>query len=92
MQTSFLLDSENLIPKDGSVILFHDYMKCNYQDLRQEIKWKHESIKLFGRQVLQPRLTAWYGDEGTEYLYSGLINVPLPWTDTLLEIKKRVFR
>ncbi|MCU0536834.1 MAG: alpha-ketoglutarate-dependent dioxygenase AlkB, partial [Hydrococcus sp. Prado102] len=31
--------------------------------LYQNIAWKHESIKLFGKYVLQPRLTAYYGEK-----------------------------
>ena len=37
-----------------------------------------------------PRLTAWYGDEGTHYVYSGIENLPLPWTASLLEVKRAV--
>jgi alkylated DNA repair dioxygenase AlkB len=37
-----------------------------------------------------PRLTAWYGDAGKSYSYSGLTVHPEPWTATLLQIKGRV--
>ena len=37
-----------------------------------------------------PRLTAWYGDEGTGYIYSGIRNVPLPWTPALIEVKRAI--
>ena len=39
---------------------------------------------------LQPRLTASYGDEGITYRYSGTENKALPWTATLLEIKRKI--
>ena len=39
---------------------------------------------------MQPRLTASYGDEGVTYRYSGTVNVALPWTPTLLEIKEKI--
>lgn len=38
--------------------------------LQQELEWEQRSIKIFGREVPQPRLTAWYGD--IDYTYSGL--------------------
>ena len=42
----------------------------------------------FGRrEVLQSRLTAGYGDEGKTYVYSGIRNHPLPWTQSLLTLK-----
>src|SRR4051812_26684577 len=37
-----------------------------------------------------PRLTAWYGDEGKGYTYSGITVNPDPWTPTLLGIKKEI--
>jgi alkylated DNA repair dioxygenase AlkB len=55
-----------------------------------EIAWRQESIVVWGRLYSQPRLIAWYGDRDTSYAYSGITLEPLPWTDLLLEIKKRV--
>ncbi|NIV49574.1 MAG: alpha-ketoglutarate-dependent dioxygenase AlkB, partial [Gammaproteobacteria bacterium] len=31
--------------------------------LRRELAWRQQEITLFGRRVMQPRLTAWYGEE-----------------------------
>ena len=53
------------------------------------IDWRQESIFIYGRKVLTPRLTAWYGDPGAVYKYSGVAFDPLPWTDELLVIKSR---
>lgn len=55
--------------------------------LRQEIEWKQEKIRIFGKSFLTPRLTAWIGDEGKVYCYSGLRLHPGPWTATLLELR-----
>lgn len=41
-----------------------------------------------GRQVLQPRLTAWYGDAA--YTYSGVTLEPLPWTPLLAMLRDRL--
>src|SRR5262245_31209447 len=35
----------------------------------------------------QPRLTAYYGDEGVTYRYSRAIHQPVPWTAALLAVK-----
>lgn len=56
--------------------------------LSQNIFWKHEPIILFGKKVLQPRLTAYYGEK--PYIYSGITMQPLPWIEPLLEIKYRI--
>ncbi|PIQ22289.1 MAG: alpha-ketoglutarate-dependent dioxygenase AlkB [Cytophagales bacterium CG18_big_fil_WC_8_21_14_2_50_42_9] len=45
---------------------------------------------MFGKQIWLPRLTAWYGDPGKTYQYSGIQNEPLPWIPALLEIKQAV--
>ena len=45
---------------------------------------------MFGKKVMQPRLTALYGDEGISYSYSGITMEPIPWSKTLLEIKGKV--
>lgn len=43
---------------------------------------------IFGH--MQPRLIASYGNEGITYRYSGTLNVALPWTPTLLAIKRKI--
>ncbi|CAN5918942.1 alpha-ketoglutarate-dependent dioxygenase AlkB [soil metagenome] len=60
------------------------------QGLVQDTPWRQDKIRLFGKEIDQPRLTAWYGDPGKSYTYSGLRLEPLPWTPLLLEIKSRV--
>ena len=58
--------------------------------LQEEIPWKQEHIKLFGKTHPTPRLTAWHGDTHCVYKYSGVVNQPFPWTPSLLIIKTRI--
>lgn len=58
--------------------------------LLHEILWQQETIVLWGKAHLQPRLSAWYGDAGSSYAYSGVQLNPHPWTDTLLCIKQDI--
>jgi alkylated DNA repair dioxygenase AlkB len=58
--------------------------------LLEQPKWQQREMTFYGRKVVQPRLTAWYGDAGRTYLYSGIKNTPLPWTDVLRELRRRV--
>ncbi len=53
-----------------------------------ETDWRSESITLWGKQFLQPRLTAWQGD--ASYTYSGLTLDALPFSPLLAEIKQAV--
>lgn len=55
-----------------------------------EIKWNQESMNMYGKQVLFPRLTAWYGDNDKPYSFSGITLQPHPWSKELLEIKKDI--
>jgi alkylated DNA repair dioxygenase AlkB len=57
------------------------------QRLIAETSWRAEEVVMWGRRVPQPRLTAWYGDPGNSYAYSGIQLDPLPWTPLLRDIK-----
>ena len=54
------------------------------------IKWQQDHLKLYGKMIPLPRLTAWYGDPGKSYEYSGIKADPQPWNEGLLRIKERV--
>jgi alkylated DNA repair dioxygenase AlkB len=60
------------------------------KQLIEEVPWRAENIVVWGKSYRQPRLTAWYGDKGTNYTYSGIHMDPLPWTRTLIDIKNRI--
>ena len=58
--------------------------------LIEETSWSEETIQLYGKQYLQPRLTAWYGAPEARYRYSGKTYEPLPFTPLLLQLKQVV--
>src|SRR5215471_4086065 len=60
-----------------------------FEQLKAQIIWRQEVMRFGRREVLQPRLTAWYGDDGKTYVYSGIRNQPPPWTALLLSLKAR---
>lgn len=55
--------------------------------LMRETAWQQEKITVWNKQHWQPRLTCWYGDARSRYVYSGIALVPNEWTPTLLRIK-----
>ncbi|WP_338039759.1 alpha-ketoglutarate-dependent dioxygenase AlkB [Luteibacter yeojuensis] len=59
-------------------------------DLRDGLPWEVHRIRMFGRLVDSPRLSAWIGDEDAAYRYSGTRFVPHPWTTVLLALRDRV--
>lgn len=61
-----------------------------FAQLREEIEWEQGEIRMFGKWVKEPRLSAWYGDPGASYTYSGKKQEPLPWIDPLLNLKQAI--
>lgn len=61
-----------------------------FDKLVDEIKWRNGQIKLFGKLVGEPRQTAFYGDKGLSYTYSGKIQQAEGWTESLLAIKEKL--
>jgi len=79
--------------RDGEYLFvpeFFDKSKSDYyfNFLLNNIQWKQEERRMYGKTVKFPRLTAWYGDQ--PYTYSGITHAVREWTDILLEIKREV--
>lgn len=53
-----------------------------------ETPWRSDTIVVYGKRYLQPRLTAWYGE--ASYTYSGLTLEPLPLTPLLEALRRAV--
>ena len=56
----------------------------------ETVPWEQTSQLMYGKRVITPRLTAWYGDPNTDYSVSGAGSPTLPWTPELIEIKTKV--
>ncbi|MES2130056.1 MAG: alpha-ketoglutarate-dependent dioxygenase AlkB [Pseudomonadota bacterium] len=84
----------NTLPLEEGALGFLDQLALpwpNAQVLRELIDgtdWRAEHITVYGKQYLQPRLTAWHGE--ARYAYSGLSLDPLPWTPLLAAIRDAV--
>ncbi len=57
-----------------------------FECLLENVSWQQEVIRLFDRQLQCPRLSAWYGDPGTVYQYSGIVRNPAPWPQYLSKL------
>ena len=80
---------------DADISYFHDFIPHDesiqyLETLLAEVAWQQNEIKMFGKVYNEPRLTAWYGDQGLTYKYSGIQLKPTPWTDHLDELKSKV--
>lgn len=86
---------QNLLPHSGQLLYYQQLFtpaesQAFLEDLKTTIHWKQEPIKMFGKSVMQPRLTSLYGNYGMSYGYSGIRMPATIWTNTLLHIKDRV--
>ncbi|MBA5760997.1 alpha-ketoglutarate-dependent dioxygenase AlkB [Vibrio sp. 404] len=58
-----------------------------YHFMYNKMPWRQESIVLFGRDVLQPRLQAWFSEHA--YQYSGLLLQPNPMPQPISALKTK---
>lgn len=58
--------------------------------LTEQTNWRQERIRLYGKSIPLPRLTAWHADAGLTYTYSGITVTPDPWSPTLLAVRSAV--
>lgn len=85
-----------ILPLPDAVFEFYPNFFLNeeadilFEKLRLETPWQHDEITIFGKKILQPRLTCLFGNEGKPYSYSGLTMQPQPWNSTIMHIKNEV--
>jgi alkylated DNA repair dioxygenase AlkB len=81
--------------QDGEILFMRNFFtptesKNYFELLQNNINWKQEEVKFYGKTFPVPRKTAWYGYEGFNYSYSGITCFPEIWNKELLEIKKEI--
>ena len=77
---------------DGELRYFPDWLTQTQADelftaLKEQLAWRQDRIKLYGKWVPIPRMQAWYGDKEAAYCYSGVEMEPLPWLKPLWQMK-----
>lgn len=80
-------DGELYFVQHLALPLTHDEILAH---LIADTPWRAESIQVWGKLHLQPRLSAWYGDPDARYSYSGIALEPQPWTPLLQTLRQRV--
>jgi alkylated DNA repair dioxygenase AlkB len=58
--------------------------------LLDEVPFAQRPIIVFGREVMQPRLSAWIGDPEAVYRYSNVVHEPLPFGPTLSRLRAEI--
>ncbi|MGV6832768.1 MAG: alpha-ketoglutarate-dependent dioxygenase AlkB family protein [bacterium] len=61
-----------------------------YDLLLNEIAWRQDNIKVFGKVYKQPRLTALYANNQKPYSYSNITMYPEQFNETLTKLKTKI--
>lgn len=70
-----------LDPDEASVLLTR---------LLDDVDWRSERLRLYGREVDVPRLVAWFGDPGVNYRYSAADHPCTGWLPDLDRLRQRL--
>ena len=86
---------ESQLPLGGTIALHPRWLDraeadALFEALQSEVPWSQGTMTLFGREIREPRLTAWFGD--ADYTYSGRTVRAAPWTAILASLRDRVAR
>ena len=76
---------------DAELFYQPDFIPANeaqylFETLKQTLPWEQIPIRMYGREVLQPRLQAWFGEP---YCYTGLQLQSAPIPEILQQIQTR---
>jgi len=82
---------------DSDLIYYSNFLDKDLADtyfnsLLNKLKWEQYSIKLFGKIIPQPRLTALYALNSEPYSYSGLTLNPLEFTKELKSLYSEIVK
>lgn len=87
--------TESILIKDAELEYWPEFLSdkeaADYlSKLLKITDWQTETIRIAGVERLVPRLTAWYGEPGASYSYSGVLHHPTAWNQELLALKEQI--
>ena len=84
----------NVLNNDGEANYYGMVMTTSeantyYNLLLKNINWKNDEALYHGKHIVTKRKVAWYGDQGFLYTYSNTTKQALPWTNELIDLKRK---
>jgi len=61
-----------------------------YQALLEQLPWQSDTITVYGKQHVIPRLQCWMGDSGLSYTYSGKTLSTLAWHPLVQKLNEEI--
>lgn len=85
----------SLLPQDGDLSYQRHFLPAAEADrllqwLLDSLDWQRWQVRIAGRLLDSPRLSAWYGDADAAYGYSGIRLVPQPMPAPLAGLRERL--
>lgn len=89
------VEPQQIVLPDSDILYYRGFFNRNEADglmqtLKENISWRQDDIRVFGKVYPQPRLTALYANNGKPYSYSNITMHPLAFTEDLLQIKNKI--
>jgi alkylated DNA repair dioxygenase AlkB len=80
---------------DSDITYFSDFLdrekaSAYFEMLKSSVPWRQDEIRVYGKIYSQPRLTALYGNNNRSYSYSGIVMKPIPFNETLLDVREKI--
>ena len=90
-----LLNPRTTVLSGGKIDLYDHFLlphdtESLFRTLEETIEWGQHEIKIFGKSHLIPRRTAFYGDAGINYTYSGQTFATKTWTRDLIILRDKL--
>ncbi|WP_424494581.1 alpha-ketoglutarate-dependent dioxygenase AlkB family protein [Salinimicrobium sp. GXAS 041] len=96
MKEIIISEKRALLPlKDAEIYFYPHFLAAEVAEtyfnfLLNNIPWQQDSIKIFGKTHLQPRLTALFSNNGKAYTYSNITMYPQDFPKDLLALKQKL--
>jgi len=92
---SLFHESGLIVDHDGRAELFHDFLDTPTADsflesLSVEVQWEQAELIVFGRKVVEPRMSVWYADNLLDYAYSGASRTAHAFTPALDRLRREI--
>ncbi len=94
-QLSFFANNEGVLFPEELLDFYPDFLERGLaltlmREFIDTVPWIQQEVRMYGKKMLTPRLTAWYGDTDKTYKYTGTKYDPIPWTTSLKELKTKI--
>lgn len=85
---------ERIVLNPGAIVLWPDAFAADAAELMRalcaEAEFSRHTVRMFGRELPAPRLSAWHGEPGCSYRYSGVRHEPRPLGPGMQRLRARV--